>query len=597
MGIVKQELQCMEQLGVISRIEQPTEWCSGMVVAPKKSKDEIRICVDLSPLNEVVCREKFILPSVDQTLGMLSGAKLFTKLDANMGFWQIPLSKDCAHYTTFITPFGRYFFNRLPFGIASAPEHFQNRMVTEVTESLEGVVCHMDDVLIWGSTQAEHDTRAHAVLQRAQAAGITLNTAKCEFSKTKVKFLGYIISADGISSDPEKTRAVREMDSPHNISELRSFLGMVNQLGKFVPNLAEKDKALRDLLSKKNMWYWGPEQQRAFTSLKQELASTPVLQLYDPNKELKISADALSYGLGSVLLQKCRETWVPVAYASRALTSTEQRYAQVEKEALALTWACERFSDFITGLHFELETDHKPLVSSQALDSLPPRIQRFRMRLMRYRYAIRHVPGKSLTTADTLSRAPLKNGETDGDGLMEETNIYVDSVIASLPASKTYLSELREQLSADSVCAEVMKYCIEGWPDRSRLDALVRPYWTERAVLSTHNGLLLRGTRLVIPSVMRNRVLEKIHEGHQGIVKCRERAKQSVWWRGLSSQIGELVLKCTACVKERANVTEPLMPSKLPDRPWQKLGADLFTLKNKDYLLVVDYFSRYVEVA
>lgn len=171
---------------------------------------------------------------------------------------------------------------------------------------------------------------------------------------------------------------------------------------------------------------------------------------------------------------------------------------------------------------------------------------------MRYRYTITHVSGKSLTTADTLSRAPLKDGVTDGDDLMEKTNIYVDSVMEHLPASEAYLSELRKQLSADSVCAEVMKYCSEGWPDRSRLDVLVRPYWTERAVLSTHNGLLLRGTRLIIPSVMRNRVLEKIHEGHQGIVKCRERAKQSVWWPGLSSQIGELVLKCTACVKERA---------------------------------------------
>ncbi|KAL7846654.1 hypothetical protein SRHO_G00216340 [Serrasalmus rhombeus] len=284
MGKVKQELQRMEKLGVISRIEEPTEWCSGMVVAPQKDKDEVRICVDLTPLNEAVCREKFILPSVDQTLGMLSGAKFFSKIDANMGFWQIPLTKDCAHYTTFITPFGRYFFNRLPFGISSAPEHFQNQMV-KVTEGQEGVVCHMDDVLIWGSTQAEHDARVHAVLQRAQEAGITLNMAKCEFSKTTVKFLGYVISPEGVTPDPEKTRAVQEMDPPQNISELRSFLGMVNQLGKFVPNLAEKDKALRDLLSKKNQWYWGPEQSKAFTSLKKELSSTPVLQLYDPNKK------------------------------------------------------------------------------------------------------------------------------------------------------------------------------------------------------------------------------------------------------------------------------------------------------------------------
>lgn len=180
---------------------------------------------------------------------------------------------------------------------------------------------------------------------------------------------------------------------------------------------------------------------------------------------------------------------------------------------------------------------------------------------------------------------------------MEETNIYVDHVMENLPASDAYLTELRRQLSADSVCSQVMQYCTEGWPERNRLDSMLRPYCTDRAVLSTHNELLLRGTRLVIPSSLRNSVLGNIHEGHQGVVKCRERARQAVWWPGLSNQISELVLNCRACIKERANVKEPLMPSKLPDRPWQKLGADLFTLNNNNYLLVVDYFSRYIEIA
>ena len=148
---------------------------------------------------------------------------------------------------------------------------------------------------------------------------------------------------------------------------------------------------------------------------------------------------------------------------------------------------------------------------------------------MRYSYTITHVPGKSLTVADTLSRAPLKqSGAQVSDGLMEETNIYVDYVMENMPASDTYLTELRQQLSTDSVCSQVMKYCTEGWPERNRLDAMVRPYWADRAVLSTHDGLLLKGTRLVIPSSLRNGVLEKIHEGHQGVVKCRERARQAV---------------------------------------------------------------------
>lgn len=601
MGKVKKELERMESLGVISRIEQPTDWCCGMVVAPKKDKDEVRICVDMTPLNDSVCREKFILPSVDQTLGMLTGAQFFTKLDANMGFWQIPLAKESALLTTFITPFGRYHFNRLPFGISSAPEHFQNMMVTEVTAGLEGVVCHMDDLLIWGSTKEQHDERVHAVLQRAENAGVTLNLKKCVFGKKEVKFLGYIVSADGLKPDPDKTRAVQELKEPTNITEVRSFLGMVNQLGKFIPNLAEKDKPLRDLLSKKNQWHWGPEQQKTFNGLKQELLTSPVLQLYDPNKPLRISADASSYGVGALMLQKTEETWAPVAYASRSLTATEQRYAQLEKEALALTWACERFSDFILGLHFELETDHKPLVSllgGRALDSLPPRVQRFRMRLMRYSYTISHTPGKSLTAADTLSRSPLTHGATQTDmGLMEDTNIYMDSVMEGLPASNSYMTELREQLSGDSVCAKVMKYCLDGWPDKSQLPAPIRHYWTERAVLSVHDGLLLYGTRLVIPAIMRNDVLEKIHEGHQGVVKCRDRAVQTVWWPGLSSQIRELVLKCRECCKERINAKEPLMPNNFPDRPWQRVGADLFSLRDSTFLLVVDYYSRFVEIA
>lgn len=251
MDKVKQELSHMESLGVVSRIEEPTDWCAGIVVVPKKT-GAVRICVDLTNLNESVCREKYTLPTVEETLGMLAGARIFSKLDANMGFWQIPLTEDSSKYTTFITPFGRYFFNRLPFGIASAPEHFQNRMVTEVTEGLEGVVCHMDDVLVWGRSQEEHDARLHVVLGRIEKAGITLNIDKCDLSKEEVTFLGHVISTSGISPDPHKMEAVRRMEEPTNVSELRSFLGMVNQLGKFIPQLVERDKALRDLLSKKN---------------------------------------------------------------------------------------------------------------------------------------------------------------------------------------------------------------------------------------------------------------------------------------------------------------------------------------------------------
>ena len=211
----------------------------------------MRLCVDLTKLNDSVRREKHMLPSVEQILAQLSGAKVFSKIDANSGFHQIPLAKESALLTTFITPFGRFCYNRLPFGITSAPEHFQRRM-SETMDSLEGTLCIMDDILIYGSNQEEHDARLKAALDRIQAANLTPNRDKCKFSQESVSFLGQVIDASGIRPDPDKVKAIVNMEEPANKSELRRFLGMANQLGKFSSQLAEISKPLRDLLSVKN---------------------------------------------------------------------------------------------------------------------------------------------------------------------------------------------------------------------------------------------------------------------------------------------------------------------------------------------------------
>ena len=466
---VKHELDRMESLNVILKVTEPTSWCAGMVVVPKHS-GEVRICVDLKSLNESVLRQTHPIPKVDVTLAQLSGATVFSKLDANSGFWQIPLSDDSKLLTTFITPFGHYAFNKLPFGISSAPEIFQRRM-QQILEGVEGTVCHMDDILIFGRDAEEHNLRLGQVLKRLQAAHVTLNPSKCEFGKTTVKFLGHIIDRSGVKANPDKTRAVCEMDTPTSVPELRRFLGMVNQLGKFTPHIAELTQPLRELLSTKHSWLWGPAQEDAFVRIKKELTKPTTLILYD----LKLSADASSFGLGAVLLQKDGSAWKPVAYASRSMTPTEKRYAQIEKEALAITWACQKFTDYILGRKFTIESDLIPLLNSR---NLAPRIVRFRLRLTKYDYTVTHVPGKLMYTADTLSRAPLAStGTVDDVSFEEEVQGFVEGVLQSLPATKGRLEEYSTAQQKDPVCARMREYCESEWPAKEDIPPELAPYF------------------------------------------------------------------------------------------------------------------------
>ena len=512
---VKSKLERMEKMAVITRVDMPTDWCAGMVVVPKPD-GRIRICVDLTKLNQSVRRECHILPSVEQTLAQLGGATVFSKLDANSGFWQIELTKEYSLLTTF-TPFGRYCFNRLPFGITSAPEYFQKRM-SEILQGLEGAVCLIDDILVYGKTQEEHDKRLTTVLQKIAAAGVTLNEDKCKIAKTQVKFLGQLIDKHGIHPDPAKVSAIKQMKAPNNITELRRFLGMINQLGKFIPQLSEATKPLRELLSAKNQWLWTSCQQQAFTTVKIMVSSNSALALFDPCRPTTVSADASSYGVGAVLIQQQTSgEWKPVSYISRSLTATEQRYAQIEKEALAVTWACERFRDFLTGLQFHIQTDHKPLVplfTTKGLDELPIRIQRFRLRLMCFNYTVSHVPGKALTVADALSRAPNDDIDSNDEEFCQEVKAFVNLVLQELPASESRLKEIKEKQLQDETCQMLMKYCQSKWPDRNRIAGNAKPYIPVANELSVCNDLLLRGNRIIIPRSIRQEILGKSSPHH-----------------------------------------------------------------------------------
>lgn len=246
-----------------------------------------------------------------------------------------------------------------------------------------------------------------------------------------------------------------------------------------------------------------------------------------------------------------------------------------------------------------LETDHKPLVpllTNKPLDDLTPKMQRMRLHLMRYQFLIKHVPGKELGMADLLSRHPLPQTGEDEE-LGKKIAVYIRSVRSGLPASESRLQQIAEEQKKDPICKQLFEFVKNGWPAQKSISAEMAEWWQYRSDITVEKGLLLKATRIIIPENLWNDILQRIHEGHMGLVKCRDRAKQSVWWPGLSTSIADMVKRCQQCISESLVRHEPLIPTEFPGKPWMKIAMDLFYLQGKWYLLVVDYYSRYPEVA
>ena len=594
---LKDELDKMERMKVITPVDEPTDWVSSLVVVVKKN-GQLRVCLDPRDLNRAVKREHYQLPSRDEITAQFAGAKHFSKLDASSGFWQIELDDESSKFCTFITPYGRYRFLRLPFGICSAPEVF-HKIVHNLFAHVPGVNTMMDDIIVWGSTQAEHDTRLKQVLDIARKANLKLNKDKCEFNVNQLTFIGDLISEQGVQPDPKKVAAILNMERPQCKQDVQRFLGMINYQGKFIPDLSTKSAPLRSLLDKRNQWMWEDAQEKAWCQLKEALTKEPVLHFYDCAKPTKLSADASKNGLGAVLLQQHDQNWFPIAYASRAMTDAETRYAQIEKELLAITYACERFHQYIHGQQVEVETDHKPLIPlfTKPLSDCPLRIQRLLIRVQRYDLKVSYTPGKYMYTADALSRAVDPEADMNVER-EEDIKVYVDAVMQNLPVTSNRRSQFVEETKKDKTLQELLGVIRDGWPDmKQECPVAVREYWNVRSELSEAEGLILKGSKIVVPTTMRPLMLKKIHEGHLGIEKCKRRARQVLYWPRINQDVADMVQDCNACMMYRPKQqTESLQPHAVPNRPWEKIAADLFTLNNKDYMVIVDYYSQFVEV-
>lgn len=582
---VKTELDNMIEKKVITPEPEPTEWVSQMVAAQKKN-GEIRICLDPRDLNKALQRPHHPMRTVDDVISRMANARVFSTLDAKAGFWQIHLDEASSKRTTFSTPYGRHRFLRLPFGINTAPEVFQRAM----EEIFEGYPCAIivDDLLIWGTTEEEHDANLRKVLDRARQVGLKLNRKKCQFRAKTVRFVGHKFTEEGLMPDEEKVTAIRNMPQPEDRAALQRFLGMTNYLSKFIANYSEKTAPLRELLHKNTAWSWMKPQQDAFEALKEDISHPPVLKFFDPEQPVVLSVDASKAGLGAVCLQHN----LPVAFASRALTDAETRYAQIEKELLAAVFACRKFHDFAYGRAVTIETDHKPLISivNKPLHSAPSRLQRMLLQLQRYNLTFVYKKGKELFLADTLSRAYTEE-------CSEEPHLDLD-VMTVLSISPPRMTELKDVTLKDTTMQKLKHYITNGWPDHQRsIPPELHPFFAFRDELVLENDIVMKGQRVVVPEELRSTYIEILHKGHSGIERTKQLACDMLYWPNMRPEIEKVISGCHACNSTKPHLQkEPLYVHPVPSLPWSYVSADLFDWNGFQYLVVVDSYSGWFEM-
>lgn len=459
---VEEELDRLERIGVLEKVTYSL-WATPLVCVPKKD-GRVRLCGDYKvTLNQVLNVEQYPLPKPEDLFATLAGGDKFTVLDLTQAYQQLLLDVDSRQYVTVNTHRGLYRYTRLPYGLASAPAIFQ-RVMDTILQGLPGVICYIDDILITGSDDKEHLQNLERVFQRLQSHGVRLKKPKCAFLQPSVAYLGHQIDAEGRRATKEKLQAILQAPSPRNVQELRSFLGLLNYYGKFIPNLATLIHPLNALLHHDCQWKWTSECEVAFTQAKEKLLSSEVLVHYDPKLPIKVAADASAYGVGAVLSHVIDGNERPIAFASRTLTGSERNYAQVEKEALALIFAVKKFHTYLYGREFTLVTDHKPLTTILGpKKGIPPlaaaRLQRWAILLSAYKYQIEFRSTTAHGNADCLSHLLLSNQSLEG--LTPEPSIFNMSQVASLPVTSL---QIQTATRKDPVLSKVLQFTSNGWP-------------------------------------------------------------------------------------------------------------------------------------
>ncbi|XP_055543055.1 uncharacterized protein K02A2.6-like [Wyeomyia smithii] len=586
----RQRLHEMESRGIIERVTSAPSWISGMSAVPK-GKNDFRLVVNMRAPNRAINREYFRLPLVEEMKVKLYGAKFFSKLDLSNAFHHLELSKESRDLTTFLTEDGMYRFTRLMFGVNCAPEAFQREMM-RILKDVGNIIVYIDDILIFAQTLEELHKSVAKVLKILKE---TLNTGKCEFDKTRIKFLGHELDAEGFHIEDEKISSICNFREPSTLSELRSFLGLASFVSPYLQNFANNSSALWAATTSKT-WSWGQKKKKAFNLIRQQIVECTIALGYFSEKDRTILyTDASPVALGAVLIQESnKHSPRIISFASKTLTTTERKYPQDQREALSAVWAVEHFSFFLLGRNFTLRTDAQGVAfilnrSREDSKRALTRADGWALRLSPYNYDVEYVRGRD-NIADSSSR--LYCGE---DAPFDEDASPWE--IAHLQANRVeFLTEqdIREATATDEMLQNVSNALSSGNWSKD-----VRRYQAVEKNLTVEDGILIKTGCAVIPKSLRTKALEVAHIGHPSTAKMESIVRQRIWWPGISQDVEKWVEGCRTCaINGKPEKRTPMERIFIPKTVWETIAMDF----NGPYvkfggiliLVIVDYRSRYV---
>ena len=595
--IIDEEVDKMLRLGIIRPSQSP--WASPVTLVPKKDATA-RFCIDYRQVNSITEKDRYPLPLIQDIFDQLGGSSIFSTLDMRSGYWQLPMAEDSIAKTAFVCHRGQFEFLRLPFGLANAPSVYQRAMSKVLADFLgKFVMVFIDDIVIYSRSEEEHKVHVEQVLTALEAARLTLKDTKCFWGQTKIDLLGYVVTGQGVSAQPRKTEAIRSLQTPTDLTELRRFLGMTGYYRQLIPDYARIAAPLYGLCKKGTVWYWDADLNAAFETLKLGLCDETCMAHPKVNDPYILYTDACGYALGGILCQLDEQGLErPIQYLSAKFTEGQVKWATIEKEAYAVIYCLKKLRAYLLGSQFVVYTDHKPLLSLFTKEMVNTRIQRWAVLLAEFGAVIKYREGKNNVRADMLSRIKEPPEIAVFEAAEEWVTIDDPDDHAFLP-SETQIGGDEEVRVAQAVEFPDEKATL-GQPDSKFLEYQGLLYSIGRPDQSA-----AAYPRLMVPQAFRESIVNKAHQdsGHAGLVKTLSRIQEDFVWPGMRKEVTTYLGQCGQCVVNKSrpvHVEMGEMP--IATGPGQIVGIDLMgplfrsSLSGAAYLcVIIDHYSGWVE--